>query len=90
MLRTIQKLPAIIVLALGLILVMWGGYSFFKVVQPQPNAGNESPRLCPPTIAELIGMDSAGDRLQGAVVAGIGGVAIWLLLQSLPHQKETA
>ncbi len=84
-----QRLPAASVLALGLILVGWGGYSLFRASPPAPKAEGKEFRLCPPTIAELLGVDSADERLQGLVVAGIGGVAIWLAGYSLRDQAES-
>jgi len=88
--HTFQKLPAAIVLALGLTLLVWGDYSAFRVRQPEPRAENETPRFCPPTIAELFGVDSGSDRVQGLVVAGIGAVAIWLALHSLRQREEAS
>ena len=74
----IQRLPAAIVLALGLVLVGRGGYSLFRVTPAAPKAEGETPRLCPPTVAELLGVGSADGRPQGLVVAGVGGVVILL------------
>ena len=86
----IQRLPAAIVLALGLVLVGWGAYSLFRVTPAAPTAEGETPRLCPPTVAELLGVDSADERLQGLMVAGIGGVVILLAGYSLRHHEKAS
>jgi hypothetical protein len=89
--RTLHQLPAAIVLALGAILVVWGGYTCFKRVQPEPAAAeSQTPRFCPPTIAEVLGLDSGSDRLQDLVVAGIGGVALLLSWHSLRRGEEAS
>jgi hypothetical protein len=89
--RTLHQFPAFIVLALGAILVVWGGYTCFRRAQPEPVAGEgQTPRFCPPTITEVLGLDSGSDRLQGLVVAGIGGVALWLSWHSLRHREEAS
>ena len=86
----IQRVPAAIILALGVVIVGWGGYPLFRVTPPAPKAEGETPRLCPPTVAELLGVDSADERLQGLAVAGIGGVVILLAGYSLRHNEKAS
>jgi hypothetical protein len=76
------------VLALGAMLVLWGGYAFVVGPRPEPVAEARAPRFCAPSVAEVLGMDSGGERLQGLVVAAIGGVAMWLAASVLRHRER--
>jgi hypothetical protein len=87
--RILRKLPEAAILAVGAILVLWGAHSFFRglPLEPPPD-GHPTMPLCAPTIAELLGIDSASHRLQGLFVAGVGGVAICFAWASLRRREE--
>jgi hypothetical protein len=86
----LQTLPGVVVLAIGTILVLWGGYYFIRGPQPEPVTPNDTPRFCAPTVLEMFGMEPGGERFQGLLAMGVGSVAVLLAVSSLGHKHEVS
>ena len=87
--RFIRKMPALIVLGLGLVLVGWGPYSLVANMQPpQPANGGQVHFLCPPNLAEWLGLGSDQDWHQSAAAVLVGGVAVSLAWVSLRQEAK--
>jgi hypothetical protein len=86
--RIIQKLPAMLVLLIGTIVIVWGACVVFKRPQPEPAPQGGTTRFEPPTIAEMIGIEPGGEKLQGLFAIGVGGVAVLLAVFVLRQEDK--
>lgn len=83
--RFIQKTLAVVVLAVGLTMLVWGWHAFATVEPAPPLGDDEGIRMCPPTIGEMLGASPVGRKLGCLVVAIIGmaatGGSVLMLIQ---------
>ena len=87
--RFFQKFLAVVVLAAGLTMLVWGWRAFAKVEPAAPLGAEEGLRMCPPTLGEIIGSGSLGRKLGYLVVALVGmGVTGGSFLMLIRRQEE--
>ena len=88
--RTIQKVGAGAVLALGLAMAVWGGRDFLRnePAPPATTAENLGPRMCPPTIGELLDLGPATHKFVSLVVAVTGSLTVCGSALFLAHKEQ--
>ena len=95
----IKKFLAVVVLAAGLAMLVWGGRGFAGNDQPKAATGTDEEggtattiRMCPPTAGELaeeFGLGLAARKLACLAVAGVGlSIASGSLLSLIPKKEQ--
>jgi hypothetical protein len=73
--RVIQKVLAVVVLAVGLTMIVWGWRAFDKIEPASPPPDEDEIRICPPTLGEMIEIGPVGRKL-GCLVIAVAGMAV--------------
>ena len=86
--RVIQKLFAVVALAAGLTMVGWGWHEFKHVERTPSSSTEDSARIEPPTIGEMIDIGPLSLKIGCLAVAVVGIAIAGRSVFSLVHKRE--
>ena len=88
--RTNQKATATAILALGLAMSLWGGMDFTKSEPVAASGADEDrgPRMCPPTIGEILDLGPTARKMASLAVGGVGMLGVCGSVRFLAQRKE--
>ena len=80
-------LPAAAVLALGFVILVWGFQAVWIGDASVLDFKNDSPRMCPPNVFELLGIDPEA-VVQAVIAVVVGGAAVCFAVADLRYHRR--